>query len=123
MAAAVAAALLATASSGLLTGASAGSEAGVSWWITAMLTDRQTADGQDITDSSHQISSDGRELYDTQTNHGNRDGSGIHTQDIDVYDSRDGSTATNHAEITWDAQSKIQQYTVDADGNRTTTQA
>lgn len=126
VAAAVAATVLATASSGLLTGASAGSEAGVSWWIAAMLTDRQTADGQDITDSSHQISSDGRELYDTQTNHGNRDGSGIDTQDIDVYDSRDGSTATNHAEITWDAQSKIQQYTdvtVDADGNRATTQA
>ena len=107
-------------------------ESDVTWTNDSQVEDRQTTDTVDgqtthednVTVTSHQTSSDGREINDNQSYNGWGDGSGQDHTDISRRNA-DGSTSTSVTDEVRDSKGNrtrtTTETTTDKDGNRTTT--
>ncbi len=121
-----------SAAMGLLGRIDAASPADTSWRIQSTIDSRQTTDTsggtttttETVHDTSHQTSSEGEQIDDSQTFHQGADGTSYDNQSI--HDTKpDGSTASNTADDYRDPNGNrtinTRDVVVDKDGNRTTT--
>jgi len=118
----ISAAVVLIATAGLLSRATAGTGAGVSWYGEGSIEDRQSGDTQDVRTTSEQHSSDCQDLYREQTNHAN----GKSSQDSDDIDWSNDKGDSAYQEVTWgtDADGNVTRHTVTSwtfpNGDRTT---